>query len=813
MAEDLKAQVVIEAQDRASQVIQSVTGELGALGEAMDTIIGFGGGVGIALGAVAAGLGAITFAGVKLSDQVEQLQLLSTRTGVAAENLQVLQEEVKLMGGDVGTLTTALTFLNRSIAQGDPLLKKLGITSKDVMTVFTQLSDIFAHSTDSARKAEIGFQLMGRGSAELLGVLPQLSAEFGNTRRAMDEAGGLMKGDVLESAKKLDEQADHLKLTWDGLMTRMKVATLPTAQAVVGALNDMWDAIAGTGRDPASVARKQIEAAERELAAAQANLSFQKKREAPDDPLVTMAEARVAKLQMAVDKLKGLRAETEDEEQALMDAETRRQQRAAGPEKPLPDLTPPTQREKDLKAFAEKMGMTTEKAKALFDAMERIDKLDFRQTVADKLEKEGQLESLQIALGLTRGQAEALYKTVEEGAKKATAQQAKYNDAVKDVAAAFNVDSEQLKGLFDSAKTAEAAGDWQKFSDAIDASAKLLGLNDDVAKRLFSTVKKGNEQGLEQFKSDLLDIQSLFGGSVAEAAALYEQLKTLDDEDRLHALKERLGTLTFGDSLKDFDKTMDHVLRIGTITKDTLDNVFGALQSGFDSVFQSIIAGTATAGSILKTMWHAIVDAIVQELARIAAAELISGAIKVLGAVLPFLSVAPSPAELPMEAAKAPAPAPPQAAVQATQPAPAPAQPLALAAPAPVPLSPPQAALRAVEPPAAPQQPAPRAAQRPAPVSPPQAALRAVRPPVMPAPSLRVDLRSFRIPQTQLAALVPHEQRGVIAPAAAAPEPVPTNVQNIVVYGYDNHSIVQDLTSPAGKMRAARGKLAFMGAY
>jgi hypothetical protein len=68
-----------------------------------------------------------------------------------------------------------------------------------------------------------------------------------------------------------------------------------------------------------------------------------------------------------------------------------------------------------------------------------------------------------------------------------------------------------------------------------------------------------------------------------------------------------------------------------------------------------------------------------------------------------------------------------------------------------------------------------------------------------------------------LAALQPHAQApvndAVSKQSTSVEAPVPQNIQNIMVLGYDNHSIVQDLTSPTGKLRSAYGRVSFMGSY
>jgi hypothetical protein len=228
---------------------------------------------------------------------------------------------------------------------------------------------------------------------------------------------------------------------------------------------------------------------------------------------------------------------------------------------------------------------------------------------------------------------------------------------------------------------------------------------------------------LDKLLEDVTTIAKEFGISEAAAADMYEKLRQLDAEQKKRAARDKLGTTSVTDILGDAKKAMDAITSATGIVNDTLQGLFQSLDSGFNSAMQDIVAGTATAGSIVKTIWHSIVDAIIAELARIAAAQAIKGVVKLVSSILPFLSKSPA---LPVTSVLAPAAA-------------------------------------------------------------------------------------------SLAALQPHAQApvndAVSKQSTSVEAPVPQNIQNIMVLGYDNHSIVQDLTSPTGKLRSAYGRVSFMGSY
>lgn len=235
-------EIVISARDEASDLINRVAGELGGLGDVLRKVAQTAGPTGFTLAAVGAAVGGIVLVGSRLSNTVEQLDLLSQRTGVSTERLQVLQTVLSESGADAGTIAQALTFLNRAIADQNPLLEKLGITTKDTFSALMQLSTIFANSADNGKKTAIAFSLLGRGAGDLLGVLPQVSSAFASTEERMRATGALIEEGVARKARNLDRDMDALSNNWKGFLTRMQTATVPWANAIVQSFNDIFDA-------------------------------------------------------------------------------------------------------------------------------------------------------------------------------------------------------------------------------------------------------------------------------------------------------------------------------------------------------------------------------------------------------------------------------------------------------------------------------------------------------------------------------------------------------------------------------------------
>jgi hypothetical protein len=289
--------------------------ELAMLNPAVGGAIGRVEGLAGALGGVAgpaliagAALAGIAVAGVgasiKLSDTVEQLDRIAARTGVGIEPLQVLRQILEEGGGNAESLTMALSFLNRAIATQDPILKHLGITTKDTFTAFKELATALSNSSDAGKRTEIAYQLLGRGSGELLGNLKSLVSEYGSMDAAMRANGAMITATSAPALRDVDSQVDKLKENWKGLTNNLGTLSAPAANAVVGSLNAM---INGTIAFSKAV-REQAVGPLEELAAAAAKL---RKESAPtESPVFEVVADRVktadplAKVNLQKDKEK-----------------------------------------------------------------------------------------------------------------------------------------------------------------------------------------------------------------------------------------------------------------------------------------------------------------------------------------------------------------------------------------------------------------------------------------------------------------------------------------------------------------------------
>ena len=267
---------------RASGQVTAITGQLGRLtalpgvqqaamqatnlGSSLIGIGGAAGPIGLAAGAVVALTSALGAMALKTANQVEMYDRLTGSTGATREQLQVLQRVFKDAGGSADDAAQVLQKLNKSIGEGDPLLKKLGITTRDSHEALLQLADIFGRSSDTASKQKIAQDLLGRSSADLIGTMSGLRGATDEMRTAMEQAGALIGDKTAGAARDLDKQMESLALHWDGALNRIGSSTVPWANDMVREFNRVWDAITGNKVDTGAEVLREIESLQDRIA-------------------------------------------------------------------------------------------------------------------------------------------------------------------------------------------------------------------------------------------------------------------------------------------------------------------------------------------------------------------------------------------------------------------------------------------------------------------------------------------------------------------------------------------------------------------
>ena len=197
------------------------------VGGAMKNIESLVGSAKDALGALGIGLSVGYFANlIKGSiDAMDHLNDLSKTTSIAVEQLAGLKLAAKQSGGDLDSIAASINKLSVNMGKDAATFKAAGISAKDPLEAFKQLSDIFVAIKDPQLRAALGAEALGKSWA---GAAPLLS-EGSQRIQEMVDKGTRLSGMTQAQAEKADE------------------------------LNDRWEELVGTGGALNTLVGKMLE--------------------------------------------------------------------------------------------------------------------------------------------------------------------------------------------------------------------------------------------------------------------------------------------------------------------------------------------------------------------------------------------------------------------------------------------------------------------------------------------------------------------------------------------------------------------------
>lgn len=172
----------------------------------------------------------------------EQLLAVSRRTGVAVEDLDALRRVAQQNEAEFEELTTGLSFLQRSLAltadassKQAQMLKALGVTSRDPLQAFLQLSDAMRENLDENNSLLAARELLGRSSINLVNFMRQGSEAIREQMEAIKELGVI----TTETAT----AADQFRDAWAEVREQL---ALPIGTAAMRFFIDLVDRLKAT---------------------------------------------------------------------------------------------------------------------------------------------------------------------------------------------------------------------------------------------------------------------------------------------------------------------------------------------------------------------------------------------------------------------------------------------------------------------------------------------------------------------------------------------------------------------------------------
>jgi hypothetical protein len=230
-------------QAAAAQATQSIAGVIGSVRSLGQTLLA---------GAVVQGIGSFINGMIETGSELADT---SAQMGISATELTEWRFAARLAGVDAGQLNQALGRTALAAQHGSPVLRRLGVQTRDAGGELRRASDIFedagvaigALSNETERSA-FATQLFGQSGRQLI---PLFRSGRNGVRELRAEVRRLYGTDLDRLAEQADaagDAQDRLNMVFDALQTRLSLYLLPTLTAALETMVDWGGSIAETAR-------------------------------------------------------------------------------------------------------------------------------------------------------------------------------------------------------------------------------------------------------------------------------------------------------------------------------------------------------------------------------------------------------------------------------------------------------------------------------------------------------------------------------------------------------------------------------------
>lgn len=566
----------------------------------------------------------------RLAQLGEDIENLAQKTGISVQAIQGLSTAAVAAGTSVDALRVGVRFLNRNIAEGDPNLRKIGITTDNTREAFMQLADVFNVLPDGAHKTAIAIATLGRSGTELIPVLNKGSQELLRMEEVARFFGATISDVSVKALAEMDDKIDTLKIAFNGLRLQIAIGVVPAAQAVVDTMTNLsvWFGILP----------QLIGVATTAVQAWWSAWDF-KSGEDPKTRIKAVHDAvmnlkdRVKESQAVFESTKPtifqmLMQQAPDVQAMLQSLSTKSREFLEG------IGASPTQiaalknafsfsgkdvsdKDKLIKAVGETFHMTAQQAAQLVDQYERLKSVS---------------QAVDLAKFMTVG------PEVPESVKR-------LSDRVDELAQKLQVPTARARELALALQAAESTSlaesivaqlDPEKFAKAgsLRSLAESFGYTAKEARELFLRmldigtvpVDEGGLKYLMQLNEMLVQLKK----KASESAAVRSLEPLLLEPTTPIGKKRDITGMLNQDSVETFRKSAEAIMTQASILRDTLAAVFEGLQSGFLQVFTGLLGSSQTFGRAIATIFRTMANQILAEISRIVASKLFTLFIKLV---------------------------------------------------------------------------------------------------------------------------------------------------------------------------------------
>lgn len=196
---------------------------------AMNALAAVGGGLSIA------GLTAWMRSAIDLNDTINDI---NKSTGVSIQNLSGLSLASKQSGTDLAGVASAINKLQQNIGKNADQYKLVGITAKDGLEAFKQLSDIFKEIEDPQLRAAFAAEALGKSWQS---AAPLLSAGSEEIQNMIDRGNELAKRtpELVIASDDFNDKLAELSASFNGIANQLLELVLPRLTNLLEIFTDL----------------------------------------------------------------------------------------------------------------------------------------------------------------------------------------------------------------------------------------------------------------------------------------------------------------------------------------------------------------------------------------------------------------------------------------------------------------------------------------------------------------------------------------------------------------------------------------------
>lgn len=245
-----RAQASVDRFVRASDSAGQSLG--GGVNRALEAFEGLAKGGATAAGVLAGGIVAAATAAVLLTTnagkQVEAIDQLSQKTGIAVQSIQswsvIMAEngfQAETLTGSMRTLAKQITEARNPASQAATTFEELGISITalgSTESTIRAVSDKFKDMPDGADKARLAVTLFGKAGLEMIPMLNRGAAAFDASRAASERFGVVLSGQQVSALNAVDDASDRLGIALQGLKLQLAATFAGTVQSGIESLTN-----------------------------------------------------------------------------------------------------------------------------------------------------------------------------------------------------------------------------------------------------------------------------------------------------------------------------------------------------------------------------------------------------------------------------------------------------------------------------------------------------------------------------------------------------------------------------------------------